>query len=152
MALSDFFDRGNINSQNHRMAWKRTTTVIEFQPPRYVQGRQPLDQTVQSHVQPGLECLQGWHIHNLLGQPVPVCHHPLCEILPPSIQPKPPLSQFKTFPLVLSVSTLVNSRSPSCLYTPFKLSSSYTLDDISLLSELQILYHFALFQKIVVEL
>uniref|UniRef100_A0A8V0XVN8 Androgen induced 1 n=1 Tax=Gallus gallus TaxID=9031 RepID=A0A8V0XVN8_CHICK len=27
--------------------------------------------------QPGLECLQGWGIHSLLGQPVPVLHHPL---------------------------------------------------------------------------
>ena len=48
--------------------------TIEFQPPCYVQGHQPPDQAAQSHIQPGLECLQGWGIHNLLGQPVPVCH------------------------------------------------------------------------------
>ena len=36
----------------------------------YVQGRQPADQAAQSHIQPGLECLQGWGIHSLLGQPV----------------------------------------------------------------------------------
>jgi len=30
------------------------------------QGHQPLDQTAQSHIQPGLECLQGWGIHSLL--------------------------------------------------------------------------------------
>jgi len=47
--------------------------------PCYVQGRQPPDQAAQSHIQPGLECLQGWGIHSLLGQPVPVCHHPLGE-------------------------------------------------------------------------
>jgi len=47
---------------------KRTTMIIEFQPPCYVQGRQPPDQAAQSHIQPGLECLQGWGIHNLLGQ------------------------------------------------------------------------------------
>jgi len=47
--------------------------------PCYVRGHQPPDQAAQSHIQPGLECLQGWGIHNLLGQPVPVCHHPLCE-------------------------------------------------------------------------
>ena len=51
--------------------------IIKFQPPCYVQGRQPPDQAARSHIQPGLECLQGWAIHNLLGQPVPVCHHPL---------------------------------------------------------------------------
>ena len=55
-----------------------------------------LDQAAQSHTQPGLECLQGWGIHNLLEQPVPMLHHPLCEKLPTHIQPKPPLSQFKT--------------------------------------------------------
>jgi len=42
--------------------------IVEFQPPCYVQGRQPADQAAQSHIQPGLECLQGWGIHNLLGQ------------------------------------------------------------------------------------
>ena len=52
------------------------------------------NQAAQSHIQPGLECLQGWGIHSLLGQPVPVCHHLLCEKLLPNIQPKPPLSQF----------------------------------------------------------
>jgi len=73
---------------NHRIIeWpglKRTTMTIEFQPLYYVQGRQPLHQAAQSHIQPGLECLQGWGIHNLLGQSVPVPHHPLCEKLPPN--------------------------------------------------------------------
>jgi len=41
--------------------------------PCYVQGRQPAAQAAQSRIQPGLECLQGWGIHSLLGQPVPVC-------------------------------------------------------------------------------
>ena len=49
-------------SWNHRIIeWpglKRTTVIIEFQPPFYVQGRQPADQAAQSHIQPGLECLQ----------------------------------------------------------------------------------------------
>ena len=34
--------------------------IISFQPPCYVQGRQPAAQAAQSHIQPGLECLQGW--------------------------------------------------------------------------------------------
>ena len=38
--------------------------------PCYVQGHQPPDQAAQSHIQPGLECLQRWSIHSLLGQPV----------------------------------------------------------------------------------
>ena len=49
--------------------------------PCYVQGHQPADQAAQSHIQPGLECLQGWGINSLLGQPVPVPHHPLSELL-----------------------------------------------------------------------
>ena len=35
--------------------------------PCYVQGSQPLDQAAQSQIQPGLECIQEWGIHNLLG-------------------------------------------------------------------------------------
>ena len=46
---------------------RRTSKVIQFQPPSYVQGRRPPDQAAQSHIQAGLECLQGWGIHNLLG-------------------------------------------------------------------------------------
>ena len=38
--------------------------------PCYVQGHQPPAQAAQSHIQPGLECLQGWGIHNLLNQDV----------------------------------------------------------------------------------
>ena len=47
--------------------------------PCYVQGCQPPDQAAQSHIPPSFECLQGWGIHNLLGQPVSVRHHPLCD-------------------------------------------------------------------------
>ena len=46
--------------------------IIVFQPPCGVQVHQPPDQAAQSHIQRGLECLQGWGI---LRQPVPVCHH-----------------------------------------------------------------------------
>jgi len=53
---------------------KRATMIIWFQPPCYVQGHQPPDQAAQSHIQPGLECLQRWSIHSLpmtkLLQPV----------------------------------------------------------------------------------
>jgi len=38
--------------------------IIELQPPCYEQGRQPPDQAAQSHIQPGLECLQGWGMGN----------------------------------------------------------------------------------------
>jgi len=63
----------NLSSGIYITEWpglNRTTIIIEFQPPCYVHGRQPPDQSAQSHIQPGLECLQGWGTHNLLGQPV----------------------------------------------------------------------------------
>jgi len=82
--------------KDHRMAWaEKDHDEHRVSTPCYVQGHQP---AAQSHIQPGLECLQGWGIHSLLGQPVPVPHHHLGEKLPPKIQPKPPLSQIKTIP------------------------------------------------------
>jgi len=57
--------------------------LIQFQPLCCVQGRQLPAQAAQSHIQPGLECLQGWGIHSLLWQPVPVHDLPLSEKIPP---------------------------------------------------------------------
>jgi len=53
------------------MAWvEKDHSAHPVPTPCYVQGLQPADQAAQSHIQPGLECLQGWGIHSLLGQPV----------------------------------------------------------------------------------
>jgi len=55
------------------MAWvAKDHSAHPVPAPCYVQGHQPAAQAAQSHIQPGLECLQGWGIHSLLGQPVPV--------------------------------------------------------------------------------
>ncbi|XP_052529297.1 uncharacterized protein LOC128076048 isoform X1 [Tympanuchus pallidicinctus] len=106
--------------KNRRMAWVgKAHSDHLLSTPCCVQGRQPADQAAQSHVQPGLECLQGWGIHSLLGQPVPVPHLPLCDKLPPQIQPKPPLCQLKTTPCPVTIHP-INSHSPSCLYAPFE--------------------------------
>jgi len=60
-----------IESQNLRMARvEKDHSAHPVPTPCYVQGRQPADQAAQSHIQPGLECLQGWGFHSLLGQPV----------------------------------------------------------------------------------
>ena len=59
--------------------------------PSNEQGHPQLDHVAQSPVQPDLECLQGWGIHQLSWQPVPVPHHTYCKNLLPSIQPKSPL-------------------------------------------------------------
>jgi len=72
--------RSFIESQNHRMPWvEKDHNAHPVPTPCYVQGHQPPDRAAQSHIQPGLECLQGWGIHSLLGQAVPVRHHPLGE-------------------------------------------------------------------------
>jgi len=60
-----------IESQNPRTAWVAKAHTPHCIPtPCCVQGRQPAAQAAQSHIQPGLECLQGWGIYSLLGQPV----------------------------------------------------------------------------------
>ena len=91
------------------MEWpglKRTTTLIQFQPPAMCQ--QPAAQAAQSHIQPGLECLQGWGTHSLLGQPVQ-CVTTLCvKIFLLISNLNLPCLDLKPFPLVLSPSTLVN--------------------------------------------
>jgi len=69
----------SITEPQNDVGWKEPQWSSSFNPPNYVQGCQPPDQAAQSRIQPGLECLQGWGIHNLHGQPVPVCHHPLSE-------------------------------------------------------------------------
>ena len=53
------------------MAWvEKGHNTHPVPTPCYVQGHQPAAQAAQSHIQPGLECLQGWGVHSLLGQPV----------------------------------------------------------------------------------
>jgi len=50
------------------MAWVEKDHNARLVPtPCCVQGRQAPDQAAQSHIQPGLECLQGWGIHSLPG-------------------------------------------------------------------------------------
>ena len=49
------------------------------------QGYSQLDQVAQVLIQPRLESLQGWDIHHISGQPVPVLYHPHCKRLFPYI-------------------------------------------------------------------
>ena len=64
------------------MAWvEKNHDTHLVSTPCYVQGRQPAD---QSHIQPGLERLQGWGIHTSLGN-LFQCVTTLCvEKLPPN--------------------------------------------------------------------
>ena len=69
------------------MAWvEKAHNAHPVPTPCYVQGRQPADQAAQSHIQPGLERLQGWGIHSLL--PVQAVHsEQLCFSLGVILQP-----------------------------------------------------------------
>ena len=101
------------------MAWvEKDCNAHPVPTPCYVQGHQPADQAAQSHIQPGLECLQGWGIHSLLGQPVQCVttlwvknFHLISNLNLPCLSLKP-------FPLILSLSTLINSHSPSKIPSP----------------------------------
>ena len=77
------------------LGWKGPFTPSRSSPPRRRQGRQPPHQAAHSSIQPGLECFQGGGIHSLLGQPVPVSHHPHSNALLPNIQSKSTLFQFQ---------------------------------------------------------
>ena len=87
--------------------------------PCYVQGCQPAAQAAQSHLQPGLECLQGWGIHSLLGQPVQ-CVTTLWgkNFLLISNLNLPCLS-LKPFPLVLSLPGFHNTAIRKLLFPHF---------------------------------
>jgi len=59
------FGKVSIESWNRRMAWGvKARNDHLASTPCYVQGHQPLDKAAQSHIHSGLECLQGWGIHN----------------------------------------------------------------------------------------
>jgi len=99
-----------MSSMYRRMAWvAKDHSAHPVPTPCYVQGRQPADQAAQSHIQSGLECLQGWGIHSLLGQPVQcvtilwVKNSFLISNL------NLPCLSLRPFPLVLSLPTLVSS-------------------------------------------
>ena len=53
-----------------------------------------LGQVASDHVQIAFEYLQGWRLHNLSGQPVPVLGHPHSKKVFPDVQREPPVLQF----------------------------------------------------------
>jgi len=112
--------RGAEPYRNPRTAWvERDHNDHPVPTPCYVQGHQPAAQAAQSHIQPGLECLQGWGIHSLLGQPVQCVTTPWVKNFLLISNLNLPYLSSEPFSLVLSLSSLVNSRFPSCLCTPF---------------------------------
>jgi len=74
---------------------KRTTVILEFSPPAMCRVANHQTRLPRATSSLALNASTDG-ASTLLGQPVPVLHHPLGEKLLPNIQPKPPLSQFKT--------------------------------------------------------
>jgi len=81
-----------VCKENHRIIeWLGLDGTSKFQMPCQRQCCQPLealDQTAQGPIQPGLDHLQGWGIHNPSGQSGPAPHHSLSKKLPPGISYK----------------------------------------------------------------
>ena len=110
LGVSLLFGNCSVRGQNnlsgckhHRLierpGLKRTTNAQTVPTPCYVQGGQHQPRLPRATSSLALNASRdSTSIHNLLGQPVPVHHHSLSEKLPPNIQPKPLLSQFKTIP------------------------------------------------------
>jgi len=77
------------------MAWVEKDHSAHWVPtPCYVQGHQPPAQAAQSHIQPGLECLQGWGIHKYQAA-FPV-YIRFLSWKKPTKQPEPSCIQFQT--------------------------------------------------------
>jgi len=85
------------------------------QTPCNEQGHLQLDQVAWSPVQPGCDCFQGWGIHHLSGQHVPVFHQAHCKNFLPYISLNLPSFSFKPLPLVLLQQALLKTLSPSFL-------------------------------------
>jgi len=81
------------------MAWvEKDHNAHQFQPPAMCRVTNQQTRLPRATSSLALNASRGWSTHSLLGQPVPVHHHPLSEEIPPNIQPKPLLSRFKTIP------------------------------------------------------
>lgn len=69
--------------QNYRteelFGLERAFKYQRIQPPCHRLGCLSLAHVAQSPIQPDLEHLQCWSIHNLPGQPIPVSHHHHCK-------------------------------------------------------------------------
>lgn len=65
-------------SQNHRIIKLRKATNITYfnHQPRLMTA---LDHITQCNIYSFLENLCGWWLHHLIGQPIPVSHHPFWE-------------------------------------------------------------------------
>jgi len=74
----------------------------------------------QDCVQMTFEYLQGWKLHNLLGQLVPMPSHPHSEKVFPDIHTAGTVFQFVSIASDSVLDTNENSLAPSSLHPPFR--------------------------------
>jgi len=70
-----------IESQNHRLE-KMSKITKSNHPPNTTMPTKPYPEVPHLHV---FINLQGWRLHQLLGQPVPMPDHSFCEEIFPNI-------------------------------------------------------------------
>ena len=105
------------------MAWvEKDHNAHLLSTPCFVQGRQPAAQAAQSHIQPGLECLQGWGIHSLLGQP----KYARAELNSAPVLNVGIRTQCVTHAWVMPMVTLLEINASS-LFRPYRLGFSFVL-------------------------
>lgn len=86
----------HLFSQKQALVWgEKDLKVHLFHRQWYL----PLDQVLQSLIQPGLAHFQGWVVHNFPEQPVPEPHHPHSTEFLADIWSKFALLQLKAIPL-----------------------------------------------------
>jgi len=100
-------------SLNHRIFWvgRNLERSPSLTPVQWT-GTPTTPPGAQNTIQPDLECLHGWDIHHLSGQPVPLFHHPGSILI---YNLNLPFNSLKPLPLVLSQQTLLKSLPPSFL-------------------------------------
>lgn len=89
---------------------EETLKIIQFQTSAIGKGYLPLDQVAQGPIQPGLDHIQGWGIHNFTGQHILVPYCPLSEEFLPNTSSKYTLFLFKTV-IPCTITTLPDKKS-----------------------------------------
>ena len=89
-----------------------------------------LEPAAQEHIQTASEYLQGWRIHNLPRQPVPVLDHPHSDKVFPHVQREPPMFQF--VPIASGPVTGHHRAEPGSIYLAPLLQVLINTDEIPL--------------------
>jgi len=87
-----------------------------------------LEPVAQGCVQTAFEYLQGWRLHNLSGQPVPVLGHPDSKKVFPDVQRQPPV--FQLVPIASGPGTRHHWKEPGSVLFALSLQVFIYIDKI----------------------